>query len=501
MAESGKPNIEHEFTRFTIGVRRWWRDTVVATVEQQEVIDRRRQEARLNARYLLMISMSAGIAVLGLLQSSPAVVIGAMLLSPLMDPIMGLGFGLAIGDFNWTKKSLKTLALGALFAVLFSAVIVFFSPLQTVTSEVAARTRPNLLDLGIALFSAVAGAYAVIRGREGTIVGVAIATALMPPLAVVGFGLATWNWTVFSGALMLFVTNLVTIAGTAFLMAKLYGFRTTLSERQTALQFAVTLAAFVALAVPLGLTLRQIAWEAGAQRTIRGEVMDPFDARARLSQLDINWDAEPIAITATVLTPEINPRAEVSGSQGLQRVLGREVNYSLTQYQVGTSSKAAEEAQLAAARAQEEQAGIERAQQLAERLALVAGVNEDDVIVDRQRRHAVVRAEDLPGASLATYATLEKRIAATEPEWKIELIPPARALPSIAFKDGEPSDEGQAAIELAAWAAKRLDAPILVSGPADEAGRASELLGAAGAKAGVTSGGDGTVRLQWGALE
>ena len=83
------------------------------------------------------------------------------------------------------------------------------SPIQTVTEEIAARTQPNLFDLLVALFSALAGSYAVIRGREGTIVGVAIATALMPPLAVVGFGLATLNWTVFGGALGLFIPNLV----------------------------------------------------------------------------------------------------------------------------------------------------------------------------------------------------------------------------------------------------------------------------------------------------
>ena len=105
-----------------------------------------------------------------------------------------------------------TLAWGTLMAIVLCALVVFFSPLQEITSEIAARTRPNLFDLGVAVFSALAGAYAMIRGREGTIVGVAIATALMPPLAVVGFGLATANWLVFSGALLLYITNLMAIA-------------------------------------------------------------------------------------------------------------------------------------------------------------------------------------------------------------------------------------------------------------------------------------------------
>ena len=173
----------------------WWRGTVVASVDHAGVLEKVRGEAAWNGRYVFMVLMSAGIAVLGLLLSSPAVVIGAMLISPLMGPIIGLGFGLATFDGDEIRRSGMALALGTVIAVGFTALLVLLSPLQNVTSEIAARTRPNLFDLLVALFSALAGAYAMIRGREGTVVGVAIATALMPPLAVVGFGLATWNGT------------------------------------------------------------------------------------------------------------------------------------------------------------------------------------------------------------------------------------------------------------------------------------------------------------------
>ena len=88
-----------------------------------------------------------------------------------MSPIIGTGFSLATGDADWLRRCGKALIAGSLFAILFCAVIVFLSPLQTVTEEIAARTRPNLFDLLVALFSALAGSYAVIRGREGTIVG------------------------------------------------------------------------------------------------------------------------------------------------------------------------------------------------------------------------------------------------------------------------------------------------------------------------------------------
>ena len=174
------------FHKVAIALRRWWYGKVVDTVEQAEVIAVHREECALTERYLFLLAMSAGIAILGLLLSSPAVVIGAMLLSPLMGPLMGLGFAIAIGDFAWMRRAARTLAVGTVMGIALCALIVLVSPLQNVTSEIAARTRPSLFDLLVALFSALAGAYAMIRGREGAIFGVAIATALMPPLAVIG---------------------------------------------------------------------------------------------------------------------------------------------------------------------------------------------------------------------------------------------------------------------------------------------------------------------------
>ena len=276
--------------RSLAGLKQWWREVAIDDIDQAETIDLIRGESLLTSRYIFMICMSAGIAVLGLLLSSPAVVIGAMLLSPLMNPIVGSGFAFAIGDFNWLKRCARALGIGSALAIAFCAIIVMFSPIKEVTSEIAARTRPSLFDLWVALFSALAGAYALIRGREGTIVGVAIATALMPPLAVVGFGLATLNGTVFGGALLLFVTNLITISLTAAVMARLYGFRSSLSSKQSLVQSLTIVAAFIALAIPLFLSLRQIVWESNATRITRGAIADTFPAKARISTLDIDWD-------------------------------------------------------------------------------------------------------------------------------------------------------------------------------------------------------------------
>ncbi|WP_374408388.1 TIGR00341 family protein [Pelagerythrobacter sp.] len=483
------------FLRVWVSLRRWWAGAMVNTVEQDAVIARRREECALSSRYLFMTAMSAGIAVLGLLLSSPAVVIGAMLLSPLMDPIMGLGFALAIGDYRWMRQSAKSLAWGTAIAVGLCATIVFLSPLQDITSEIAARTRPNLFDLLIALFSALAGAYAMIRGREGTIVGVAIATALMPPLAVVGFGLATFNWTVFSGALLLYVTNFVTIALTVWAMARLYGFSAMQTGKQTRWQNFAIVVVFVALAVPLAFSLRQFAWEASAARQVKSELAAQFGSASRLSQPEIEFDTEPLRVSAFVWTTSIKADAETRAEDNLARALGTPVDIQLKQFLV-RDEQSAEEAQLASAKAAEEQAALDRLNELSARLSIAAGVSEDDVLLDRQRRRALVRAQSLPGATLSTYAALERRIAATEPDWRIELVPPTATLPQIAYEGEEPDDAAREAIALAGWAAQRLGRPVAVSGPAEQAAAVRDMLAGQGAQASIGEDG-GELRLTW----
>ena len=149
------------------------------------------RDARLDRKFLLLIILAAAIATLGLLQSSTAVVIGAMLVSPLMGPIMGVGFGLATLETNLIRRSLVTLAAGMAVAVLVAMLIIWLSPIKDVTPELRARTQPTLLDLGVAVVGGIAGVYAIMRKLSGVMVGVAIATALVPPLSTVGFGLVT----------------------------------------------------------------------------------------------------------------------------------------------------------------------------------------------------------------------------------------------------------------------------------------------------------------------
>lgn len=472
----------------------WWGDHVVASVDHRAVVEKVQEDAGWSSHFAFMTLMSGGIAVLGLLLSSPAVVIGAMLISPLMGPIIGLGFALATFDSQEMRRTARALAVGVVMAVGFCALIVLFSPLQTVTEEIAARTRPNLFDLLVALFSGLAGTYAMIRGRHGTIVGVAIATALMPPLAVVGYGLATANVTVLAGSSLLFFTNLMTIAVAAAVLARIYGFAPNLSPRQTRLQATLIITVLMALAVPLALSLKRIAWEAVVSRQAQAAMSDHFGSDARLSQLDIDYDSDPVGISATVFSARYNPRSEAEMTTLLTELLGRPVRVGIDH--VRTRQGNAEALEIAAAKGSLAERSASR---MAERLALVAGVAPDRVLIDLSAKRAYVRASALPGADLASYRALEARVAASEEGWSVTLVPPVAALPKVEFDAEGPTAAGVQAMETAAWAAKRLGLEIGVSSAI--AARA-EAVRAALAQAGVRTrtiarGGAGAVQLEW----
>jgi uncharacterized hydrophobic protein (TIGR00271 family) len=177
----------------------------------------------ISLNYGLELILSAGIATLGLVLNSPAVVIGAMLVSPLMGPILAAGLSLAASDLYLGVKSLAGVAISIAAAILFSAGIVWLLPFHVPTSEILARTQPNVLDLGVAILSGLAGSIVICRGGEGggvtAMPGVAIAVALMPPLCTVGFGIGSgFDWQIMSGAGLLFLTNLVAITASAFVV-------------------------------------------------------------------------------------------------------------------------------------------------------------------------------------------------------------------------------------------------------------------------------------------
>lgn len=181
-------------------------------LEDTQAVEAIVQGVQFKGASLWILVCAVFIASLGLNMNSTAVIIGAMLISPLMGPIMGIGLGMGINDSHLVVRCIKNLAVATLFALLTSAIYFWISPLNDARSELLARTQPTLYDVMIAFFGGFAGIIATGSKSKGNILpGVAIATALMPPLCTAGYGIATAQWQFFFGAFYLFLINAVYI--------------------------------------------------------------------------------------------------------------------------------------------------------------------------------------------------------------------------------------------------------------------------------------------------
>ena len=165
------------------------------------------------------------IACVGLNVNSTAVIIGAMLISPLMGPIIGMGYSLATYDFGLLKRAASNFGFAVVSGLITSTLYFLVTPISEAHSELLARTQPNIYDVLIALFGGLAGIIAMSSKVKGNIIpGVAIATALMPPLCTAGYGLATANWSFFLGAFYLFTINTVFIGAATLITVRLLKF-------------------------------------------------------------------------------------------------------------------------------------------------------------------------------------------------------------------------------------------------------------------------------------
>lgn len=190
--------------------------------DEQTVIDAMRRDAVFRGTNLWTLVFAIFVASVGLNVNSTAVVIGAMLISPLMGPIMAIGMGMGVNDFDLIKSAAKNLMIAVIISILTSALYFLLSPLNQAQSELLSRTTPTIWDVFIALFGGLAGIVGVTRKEKNNVIpGVAIATALMPPLCTAGFGLGTGQWSYFLGALYLFFINTVFIGVSAYLIVRL----------------------------------------------------------------------------------------------------------------------------------------------------------------------------------------------------------------------------------------------------------------------------------------
>lgn len=236
-----------------------------------------RKNSEINSAYVTMMILSTLIATFGLYGNSSPVIIGAMILAPIIAPIVSFSMGMVRYDVLMLKKGFITITTGTMVSLAIAAGVTLIIPLQIITPEIEARLSPTLLDLGIAVASGIAAAYA--HAKEGiakSLAGVAIAVALVPPLAVAGIGLGWMNWEVFSGAILLYATNLAGIimfAGLTFLLLGYAPFK------RAKMGLIYTLVIIGLVTIPLTLSFGRIMKEAQITKALEGITIDEIVLR------------------------------------------------------------------------------------------------------------------------------------------------------------------------------------------------------------------------------
>lgn len=263
--------------------------------EFKELFKLLRENSQTTGNYLVLMVLSTMIATFGLFGNSSPVVIGAMILAPLMAPIISLSMGMLRQDGLLIKNSLVTIFWGVLLGLLFSMIITWMTPLQILNDQILARIRPNLLDLGVAVASGMAGAYAYSKEEIAkTLAGVAISVALVPPLAVAGIGLGWADWNVFFGAMLLLGTNLAGIVVAAALTFLTLGFS---PFRLAKKGLVISLILLAAIATPLALSFTKMVNENRIIQELSGQEI-PHGLLRNVKVINM----QPLRLSVTILS-------------------------------------------------------------------------------------------------------------------------------------------------------------------------------------------------------
>jgi uncharacterized hydrophobic protein (TIGR00271 family) len=319
---------------------RWMRSVfsspdVVDQDARDEMIRSLRGGAWLGVDYVALLLASCAIATLGLVENSAAVIIGAMIIAPLMAVIQAIAFGALEGDAKIFWRAATTLALGILTAVALSALLARSIGFLGFGNEILSRVRPNLLDLGIALAAGAIGGFARTRPSiANSLAGTAIAVALMPPLCVVGIGIAAGNWQISRGAALLFTTNLLGIMLASMIVFFLAGF----ARRHVTAALGWTAALAVLIVVPLGLSFRELIRETALENALRAALTHQTVTfrQATLVSSQFDWLIHPPIVTLLVRSDQrLSPHQVALLQAFARRVTGQPfqliVDMSLTQ--------------------------------------------------------------------------------------------------------------------------------------------------------------------------
>jgi uncharacterized hydrophobic protein (TIGR00271 family) len=253
----------------------------------------------MNGDYFALLTASCAIATFGLLENSPAVIIGAMIIAPIMPVIQAGAYGALEGAAPVFWRSAVTLAVGVLASVALSASLARIVGLTELGSEILSRTRPNLLDLGIALAAGAVGSFARVRSSvANTLAGTAIAVALMPPLCVAGIGIAAGRWQISFGAMLLFATNLLGITLASMIVLLLGGY----ARRRAGAALGWTATLTMLIIVPLAISLRTLVREAALENALN-EALTTRTVTFRQAMIvssRFDWLSDPPTVTLLV---------------------------------------------------------------------------------------------------------------------------------------------------------------------------------------------------------
>lgn len=292
--------------RMTIGR---YLDEKSSDVQHKDVIKELYERTDMTGSYVGALIFANLIALLGLLSNSLAVVIGAMLISPLMGPIFSLGLSFAMGHLVLARKAARLIGISVLVTVIVAAIFTFFSPLKEATPEILARTHPNIFDLLVAIFAGAIGAIALCTRKNYlfTTTGIAIATAVIPPLSVVGYGVGTMQLSMAMGGFLLFFTNLVAIVISSCVVFMLLRFRSSMVEESSyplKLRVRILAVTLLVISIPLIITLvsdlRKLKLSKQVEMTLDSHLN--LEGTSRLTGFSVNQEENGLKVLASVNT-------------------------------------------------------------------------------------------------------------------------------------------------------------------------------------------------------
>jgi uncharacterized hydrophobic protein (TIGR00271 family) len=315
-------------------------------IDHRAIIKNAVTGAEISGSYLSLLLLASLIALLGLLTNSVAVVIGAMLISPLMGPILSFGLAFTIGDLALARRGLRVIAVSVGLTIAVTTLVTLVSPLKEPTAEILARVRPNIYDLLVAVLAGTAGAIALCTKKNYmiTATGVAVATAVIPPLSVVGFGLGSGRPMLGLGGFLLFFTNFVAIVLTADLVFFLFNFRSSMVSEETypARKRLLILGTVLALlSVPLVHTLvtdlRKVKLTKRVERVLKLHLEK--EAHSRVTGFSVAEKSGRIGVNVTVNTVRpYEKKAEEEIEKEIGSLVGRNADLNLEQVVVTAGS-------------------------------------------------------------------------------------------------------------------------------------------------------------------